>query len=378
MTGTKTGLAVATLVLGLAACTPPPAAPVAVPPSRYANPASWLCLPGRSDACAADLTATDIHADGTRTIERFEPAAAPKADCFYVYPTVDLSLIPRNHDDFSSLAPMAETTVAQVARFQASCALYVPLYRQVTIGTYLQKREWRDRALAVAYSDVEASFKDYLATKNHGRPIILLGHSQGADMVVRLVRGFFDNDPALRQRLLLAMAIGGELEAPAGQTMGETFAHVPACTGNDQTACVLAYRSYAREDAVSPGMSAPKPGDETLCVNPADLEHNALTPLAGAYIPLHDRNRRFIKGVDGVETPWVVFRNFYAGQCVKSEGGFRYLAISRVEAKGDVRPNPMDFARMLFKSVLGLHILDYQLPQGDLLNQVARRVAKLP
>jgi hypothetical protein len=30
----------------------------------YADPASWLCLPGRDDACAVDLTATVLHADG--------------------------------------------------------------------------------------------------------------------------------------------------------------------------------------------------------------------------------------------------------------------------------------------------------------------------
>ena len=273
---------------------------------------------------------------------------------------------------------MADTTVAQVARFQESCALYVPLYRQVTIGTYLQRSEWRERALAVAFADVEASFKEYLATKNHGRPIILLGHSQGAEMVVRLVRRFFDDDAAMRQKLLVAMAIGGDLEAPSGQTAGGTFAHVPACTSADQTGCVVAYHSYARGEEVSPGRSAPRPGNETLCVNPADVEHNALTPMSGAAVPLNDRNRRFIKGVEGVQTPFVVLPDFYAGQCVKTEGGFRYLAVSLVGAPGDVRPNPMDFGKMLFRSIIGLHILDYQLPQGDLLNLVRRRVEKLP
>jgi hypothetical protein len=363
---------------GLAACTPPPASPPPIEASRYANPASWLCLPGRKDVCATDLTATVIHADGTRAIAPFQRAVAPKADCFYVYPTVDLSLIPKNHDDFSSLEPMAETTVAQVARFQESCALYVPLYRQVTIGTYLQKSEWRERALAVAFADVEASFKEYLANRNHGRPIILLGHSQGAEMVVRLVRRFFDDDTAMRQRLLVAMAIGGDLEAPSGQAVGGTFAQIPACTSAEQTGCVIAYHSFARSEDVNPGRSAPRPGNETLCVNPADVEHNGLAPMSGAAFPLSDRNRRFLKGVEGVQTPFVVLPDFYAGQCVKTEGGFRYLAVSLVGAPGDARPDPVDLGRRMFRGTIGLHILDYQLPQGDLLNLVRRRVEKLP
>jgi hypothetical protein len=367
------------LVLAFAAsCAPPPPAPPPVETGRYANPAMWLCLPGRADACAADMSATEIRPDGSRVVVPFVPARSPKADCFYVYPTVDLSLIPANHDDFSSLEPMAKTTVAQVGRFQESCALYAPLYRQVTIGTYLQRREWRERALAVAFSDVEAAFAEYLAHYNRGRPIVLLGHSQGTEMVVRLVRQFFDQDPALRARLLVVLAIGGDLEAPKGQTAGGTFANVPACTGELQTGCVIAFRSYDRGQAVEAGRSAPQPGDETLCTNPADLEHNTLRPLSAAYLPASGRMVALLKGFEGIETPFAVLKDFYAAQCAVNDEGFRYLAISLVHAPGDARPNPFELNALLFRKALGLHVVDYQLPQGDLLELVAKRVARLP
>jgi hypothetical protein len=369
------GACLALLLLG---CVPPPAVPPAVPPGRYAGGAGWLCLPGRDDACTRDLTATEIHADGSRSEERFEPAREPKADCFYVYPTVDLSLIPRNHDDFSSVEPMAASTVAQAARFRESCALYVPLYRQVTIGTYLQSHEWLERGLAMAFADVEAAFSEYLAHYNRGRPIILLGHSQGAEMVVRLVRRFFDGDAAMRARLLVAMAIGGDVEAPRGQTAGKTFVNVPQCTTSTQTACVVAYRSHAAGQPVSAGYSAPRPGDTTVCVNPADVEGNTLHAFSGAYIPITKELLPRLHGVDGVATPWVVLRDFYAGQCVEGEGGYRYLEVSSGLTKGDVRVNPIDFDRMPLKKTLGLHLVDYQLPQGDLLALVRKRVAALP
>ena len=53
--------------------TPTPAptpAPTLAPPPDYAQDSAWLCRPGRSDACAADQTATIINADGSREIGR--------------------------------------------------------------------------------------------------------------------------------------------------------------------------------------------------------------------------------------------------------------------------------------------------------------------
>jgi len=60
-------LADAALAQPAAAPAPPPAAPAPpaeYPPNDYANQANWLCWPGRDDACAGDLTATVVHADG--------------------------------------------------------------------------------------------------------------------------------------------------------------------------------------------------------------------------------------------------------------------------------------------------------------------------
>ena len=45
------------LALALAAVSPDP---------DYRQGANWLCRPGRQDACALDLSATVIAADGSR------------------------------------------------------------------------------------------------------------------------------------------------------------------------------------------------------------------------------------------------------------------------------------------------------------------------
>jgi hypothetical protein len=366
-----------TLLLLVASCAaPPPPVPAHPDTARYDDPRSWLCLPGRDDACAGDTAATELHADGTRTVERHPAAVDPKLDCFYLYPTVDLGLIPGNHDDFSDLAPMGTATLAQAARFRETCALYVPLYRQVTIGAYLHEDSLEPR-LAFAFSDVEAAFREYLAKYNRGRPMVLVGHSQGAEMVVRLLQKFFDGDPAMRARLVLAMPIGGDVEVPKGKTVGGTFANIPACTKVDETACVVAYRSYEAGAPVVPGRSAPKAGDESVCVNPASLGDDLLRPFSRTYLWVGKRARRYVHGVEGVETPFVELSDFYAGRCVDGPNGFRYLAVSPVNAPNDTRVPPIDLDRMPFRKVLGLHLVDFQVPQGDLVELVAKRAAAL-
>ena len=66
--------------------TPAADAPAARP-NDYSDGATWLCRPGRQDACAVDLTATVIASDGTMTRETTAANLKAPIDCFYVYPT---------------------------------------------------------------------------------------------------------------------------------------------------------------------------------------------------------------------------------------------------------------------------------------------------
>lgn len=251
-------------VLLAAGCAPLPA-PTVLPPAeqpqyagyasaKYADPHLWLCRPDLpADRCRVNLSATEIHPDGSRTVVPHVPAVAPKADCFYVYPTVDLGLRPANHDDFSDTDPMAKPAVAQAARLSEVCDVYAPLYRQVTIGTYVFGAEAREARLAVAFSDVADAFAHYLGQFNHGRKIVIVGHSQGAEMVVRLLRRFFEQDPALRERLVVAMAIGGKVEVPPGRLRGATLSTIPLCSRPDELGCLVAYQTRRAGSDASPG-----------------------------------------------------------------------------------------------------------------------------
>jgi hypothetical protein len=379
--------------LALLSCAHAPLRPAPGPPqdlkspftgfesAHYKDPSTWLCLPGRLDACGADLDATELHADGTRVTVRDTPApGADKVDCFYVYPTVDLSLAPANHDSFSDLSPMTHATVAQAARFRNVCSLYVPLYRQVTIGTYLRgggAPSAREPYMAVAESDVVDAFLHYMGQWNAGHKIVLIGHSQGAEMTTRLLKRLFDNDPVMRDRLLLAMPIGGAVEVPKGRTVGGSFAHIPVCAQALETSCIVAYRSYAAGGQVRAGLSTPAPGNETVCVNPAELAKGGPRLFTRAFIPAGPGVRQFLHGIDNVATPFVLLRDFYEGHCIEGDAGYRYLVVAPAPTLEDKRVSPIDFGDRRLHGVLGLHILDFQFPQGDLLDLVAQRAARL-
>src|SRR4051812_716519 len=61
----------------------------ALPAAAHAK-TTWLCRPGLAgDPCTTDLTTTRVSAAGTVLgTDRPRPAARPKVDCFYVYPTI--------------------------------------------------------------------------------------------------------------------------------------------------------------------------------------------------------------------------------------------------------------------------------------------------
>jgi len=366
--------------LALSACGGTSAKPTALPSdlrspftgyesAQYAKGEKWLCLPGRADTCNRDLTATEIRADGSRAV--MPQAVAPNAavDCFYVYPTVDQRLlVATNHEDFSDLSAIARVTVAQAALFGQVCSLYVPLYRQVTLGTYLRRESLREEGLAVAFSDVADAFLHYMSHYNRGRKVVLLGHSQGAEMVKRLIQRFFDDDPAMRERLLLAVPIGGDFDVPLGRTTGGTFRNVPVCTKEGEVGCVVAFRSH-REDSDVPSPQRVPPDSRAVCVNPGNVAEDGGRGPLRAFFPRLER----LAGVEGVTTPYVYYRDLYTGRCVDGPKGTRTLEISETNEPGGQRKSPIDLSTWMWGTRMGTHIADFQFAQGDLVEMVRAR-----
>jgi hypothetical protein len=341
----------------------------------YRDDRMWLCrpdLPG--SACRADLTATEIGADGARTIVPYVAATDPPVDCFYVYPTVDLRLLPGNHTDLADRGAIVDTTLAQAARFGEVCNLYVPLYRQITIGTYAFGGHKAQR-LDVAFSDVEDAFLHYMGQYNHGHKIVLIGHSQGADMVMRLLRSRFDHDPILRARLLVALAIGGPVEVVNRTTREASLANIPVCSSPDQVGCVVGYHSYrATDEPVRDWPWNDPRGQSSACVNPAAVGSAGWHAFSRSYFATHGDHARYLAHLDGITTPFVLVRGFYGGACA-SDDGHTYLRVAPSGAPGDRRQGLVDLGAWALNTGFGLHPLDVELAQGDLI-ELVRRAAR--
>ena len=180
------------------------------------------------DPCASDLDYTIVTGSGrTRTVSA-SPTTRPKIDCFYVYPTVSTQPTPNANLDLDPQE--TAVAVAQAARFSQVCNVYAPLYRQITLAVLAGAAHVTAADEALAYSDVLNAWKTYLADDNNGRGFAVIGHSQGAGILIKLLQDEVDDDPGVRARLVSAIILGGNVTVPVDRTVGGSFRHIPACT----------------------------------------------------------------------------------------------------------------------------------------------------
>ncbi|PXA82479.1 lysophospholipase [Caulobacter sp. D4A] len=359
-------LAVSMSLASAACAQPAPAGPQ--PKNDYTQDAAWLCRPGRQDACAQDQTTTVVAADGSTKVEPFK--ADPKApiDCFYVYPTV--STDPGGNSDMT-IDP-AETTVAeqQAARFGQACRVFAPMYRQVTLAALRQVMRGQaspgDENLA--YGDVLDAWKDYLARDNKGRGVVLIGHSQGSRVLLRLLAQEIDGKPVQKQ-LVSALIIGmNTMVDPATDSYGS----IKMCRKPGQTGCIVSYVSFrASSPPEGAAFFGKAEGDKrAACVNPA--------ALAGGEAPLHSyfsdktiagapRKTPWVKGKD-LTTTFVSVPGLVTAQCATS-GPYDYLAIKVHGDPADPRVDDIPGDLLVMGMPLkawGLHLADVNLAMGDL------------
>ncbi len=331
------------------------------------DPQVWLCRPGESpDPCTDDLTSTAVAANGSRTIEKASPAAHPRIDCFYVYPTVSAQTTVNANLQIDP----AETSVAheQASRYSQDCRVFAPMYRQVTVAGLFKSSG--PKAGEIAYASALAAWKDYLKRYNDGRGFVLIGHSQGAFILEQIIKTQNDTNPALRKRLVSAILLGGNVLVPVGKDVGGDFQHIPACHSGSETGCVIAYSSFnipPPSDSLF-GRTTVK-GDQVLCTNPAALGGGS--GVVEPYFPTH------VSGVfSGIatlpkaSTPWVTFPDLFSAQCEDS-GGANWLQISYASNAGADRFGLDDSLGAQW----GLHLYDANIALGNLLTIVADQAA---
>jgi Protein of unknown function (DUF3089) len=327
---------------------------------------TWLCRPGLpGDPCLYPEGASSIAANGAQATVPAAAATQSAFDCFYVYPTVTASAATSNTG--TAVTPALEAAaVSQASRFSHVCNVWAPTYRQRTSASLAKGLGGDPTADEVSYESLLAGWKDYLAHDNHGGPVVFIGHSQGAANLIRLLQSQVDNSPALRDRMVSAIILGGNVQVPEGKAVGGTFAHIPACTEVSETGCVIAYSSFSSPPPADSLFGRPgrgvslqsdqkqARGQQVVCTNPAALGESAAAPLS----PF------FVASAATTGEPWVTYPGLYTGTC-ESSGGATWLQITA--HAGDSRP----VVSPTLGPTWGLHVDDVNLALGNLVADVA-------
>lgn len=326
----------------------------------------WLCKPGLAkNPCTPDLATTFFTPTGVKTGSSHPRALRhPKVDCFYVYPTV--SGQPTALSNFHVDPVERSIALYQAARYSQLCRVYAPMYRQVTLTELLRTHTETPAQLATGISDVRRAFADYLRHYNHGRPFVLIGHSQGSFVLRTLVAKDVDPKPAVRRRLLSAILMGGDVLVRRGSDVGGDFKHIRACHRATQRGCVIAFSTF---DAIPPSNSlfgrSSDPAKEVLCTNPTSLGGGMGTArLIAPLEPFYQRSALAagiaILGIKypQASTPWLAEPSAYRATCSSADGAHVLLIIAM---NGAVTPHPSPDPSW------GLHLIDANVALGNLI-----------
>ena len=350
-------LALAALLLGLAsaaAAQPPPA------PPDYGDPANWICRPDREATCTTGLDAMVIGADGTRTPQTFQPLADPSIDCFYVYPTA--SREPTAYADLTASPELQRVVKGQAGRLTSRCRLFAPIYRQITYaGLDEDLRTGAHLDWEGPYRDVRAAWRWYMAHENHGRGVVLVGHSQGAILLQQLIAKEIDGKPA--QTRLVAAFLAGDpsLPTPQGARVGGVFKSTPLCASAAEVGCVYVWADYLASDADAERHFGQNPGGGLVagCVDPA-------APSGGvgalkAYLPAP-------ADAPMGDPPWVEVVGQLSVACVSDARG-NVARVTVLPGRYTERLST-GLARFTGDAGWGLHRIDMNLPQGNVLDVI--------
>jgi hypothetical protein len=186
-------------------------------------------------------------------------------DLFLICPTVDMKdEYNMSMDDEETKASFLGALNMERGIYEESTRMYAPYYRQASMKVYSLDPKDREQWLALAYADVSAAFSWYLEHENDGRPIVLAGFSQGADMCYRLLEEYF-GDEELSDRLVAVYAIGW----PCTQEMVDAYPQIKPAQSAEDLGVVISFDCEAPE--LSETFITPA-GTRALSINPLNWQ----------------------------------------------------------------------------------------------------------
>lgn len=255
------------------------------PPGDYSKAELWLARPDKPGNPAL------------WTPQGYQPAASPPAAVLFIHPTsfLDRSKWNAPLDDAAANGRAELFLRGQASAFNGAGLVWAPRYRQATFGAFLTSKAQAQKALDFAYRDVLAAFDRFLVEAGN-RPIILAGHSQGALHLTRLLVDRVAGKP-LAKRIVAAYVVGWPVSLTADlPSMG-----LSACSGPDETGCILSWQSFAEPadtslivdtfDQTHGFTGKPRAGTPMLCTNPLTGKPNDSAPAEanlGGLVPSKD------------------------------------------------------------------------------------------
>jgi hypothetical protein len=242
----------------------------------FENKYFWVAHPDKSDT--SDLVPIGIDTSGD--------IAKKNVDVFFVHSTGFVgpggwnSSMQIENSEAQSIEYML-SSMASI--FNGCCNIYAPHYREAQIQSFMPENfDSGTQALDLAYQDVEAAFDYYLTHYNHGRPFIVVGHSQGTTHALRLLEQRVDNTQLVNQ--LVAGYLVGYWLPKDKFTRG--FEQIKPCEVATQIGCIVSYDVFGQGgelDAKVPhwyktGWEVNRLADDsvkpTVCVNPMSWQSN--------------------------------------------------------------------------------------------------------
>ena len=185
------------------------------------------------------VPAAPVYSDATQWYVTDRGGAA---DVFYVIST-ETGDYPRGGAEChyadtyadSLRAPMLAEMTGVDTLLSGTLNFYAPYYRQCSLQSFVSDSLMRAR-LPLATGDVKRAFEHYVRQMNAGRPIVLVGFSQGAMILPELVNAMPDS---VWRRVVAVYMLGAPLTA-------QTLAHSPRlrpARGSDDTGVTICYNS---------------------------------------------------------------------------------------------------------------------------------------
>jgi hypothetical protein len=297
----------------------------------YADLFYWAAHPWKKD-----------NSDRMPKVSNNEPIDSA-VDVFFLHPTSytrDIRNSYSNADLYDSVVnnQTDKIMLMQASVFNNSARIFAPRYRQAHLKAYLAPQSIpSQKAFDLAYQDLKTAFQYYLDHWNHGRPVIIASHSQGAMHAIRLLKEFFDGKP-LQKQLVCAYIVGWQIKK-------DDFINIPVCNSPGATGCYAGWRSYQQGET---DFVVNLENGNSVCVNPVSW--------TTAYEPVSKEMHKGAYAFDSIK---------YCMHCISTQ-------VDSIHKVLWVKL-PEDAAKK-FAKLKNLHVGDYNLFYVDIRENAAERI----